>query len=349
MTSDKNFFIAGIPSEKFEGCTIHTYNDGDLIACFDEDIPDNVIKEIAKRQPLRGAADAFLANFADVRITRLVCLAFFVTGFRQLHNMTDVYYSAGEYDQGMLDQLVSNIKPDRNDLDLLFGCLLEWGLPCNIRKECFINLFSHALPSSQNLHSGIRGQHFENLAHIDFGGTVGKAAVPEHSPEGESRAKYGRQIIKNLSEAMNKQFGRGFSADTLENARKFYQTYQDRISETVFRKFAVEKSETVFRLFEEALPFTKNKVYIEIFFSVSEPFLSGLKQVSLSEFQQKFLELVDVKPHSQDGVSAPCSGSITPASTNGLRSAGKKAHQHLPQVLMSQLVNLQIDQHIAAE
>ncbi|MCI9253367.1 MAG: site-specific DNA-methyltransferase, partial [Lachnospiraceae bacterium] len=27
-------------------------------------------------------------------------------------NMTDVYYSAGEYDQGMLDQLVSNIKPD---------------------------------------------------------------------------------------------------------------------------------------------------------------------------------------------------------------------------------------------
>lgn len=43
-------------------------------------------------------------------------------------NMTDVYYSAGEYDQGMLDQLVSNIKPDRTDLDLLFGCLLEWGL-----------------------------------------------------------------------------------------------------------------------------------------------------------------------------------------------------------------------------
>lgn len=40
-------------------------------------------------------------------------------------SMTDVYYSAGEYDQSMLDQLVSNIKPDRTDLDLLFGCLLE--------------------------------------------------------------------------------------------------------------------------------------------------------------------------------------------------------------------------------
>ena len=80
--------------------------------------------------------------------------------------------------------------------------------------------------------------------------------IVEVEQQGESRAKYGRQIIKNLSEAMNTQFGRGFSVDTLENARKFYQTYQDRISETVFRKFAVEKSETVFRFFEETLPFT---------------------------------------------------------------------------------------------
>ena len=80
--------------------------------------------------------------------------------------------------------------------------------------------------------------------------------IVEVEQQGESRAKYGRRIIKNLSEAMNTQFGRGFSVDTLENARKFYQTYQGRISETVFRKFAVEKSETVFRLFEETLPFT---------------------------------------------------------------------------------------------
>ena len=41
-------------SEKIEGCTVHTYNDGDLIACFDESIPDTVIKEIARRQPLRA-------------------------------------------------------------------------------------------------------------------------------------------------------------------------------------------------------------------------------------------------------------------------------------------------------
>ena len=40
-------------------------------------------------------------------------------------NMQDVYYSAGDYSQGMLPMLESNIKPDRTDLDLLFGCLLE--------------------------------------------------------------------------------------------------------------------------------------------------------------------------------------------------------------------------------
>ena len=60
----------------------------------------------------------------------------FDSGFRVFKlddtNMTDVYYSAGEYDQGMLDHLMSNIKSDRTDLDLLFGCLLEWGLPLSM-------------------------------------------------------------------------------------------------------------------------------------------------------------------------------------------------------------------------
>lgn len=41
-------------SEKIDGYIVHNYNDGDLIACFDENIPDNVIREIAKRQPLRA-------------------------------------------------------------------------------------------------------------------------------------------------------------------------------------------------------------------------------------------------------------------------------------------------------
>lgn len=57
-------------------------------------------------------------------------------GFRVLKladsNMNDVYYGVNEYDQGMLSLLESNVKSDRTDLDLLFGCLLEWGLPLSL-------------------------------------------------------------------------------------------------------------------------------------------------------------------------------------------------------------------------
>ena len=41
-------------SEQIEGCTVHTYNGGDLIACFDDDIPESVVREIAGRKPLRA-------------------------------------------------------------------------------------------------------------------------------------------------------------------------------------------------------------------------------------------------------------------------------------------------------
>ena len=57
-------------------------------------------------------------------------------GFRVLKlddtNMKDVYYAPDDYDQGMLAGLESNIKEDRTDLDLLFGCLIDWGLPLSL-------------------------------------------------------------------------------------------------------------------------------------------------------------------------------------------------------------------------
>lgn len=41
-------------SEQLGGCTVHTYNEGDLLACFDMDIPEETLVELAKRQPLRA-------------------------------------------------------------------------------------------------------------------------------------------------------------------------------------------------------------------------------------------------------------------------------------------------------
>ena len=96
------------------------------IAICDELQRPHLLTEIGKER-IRRAAKKIAADNPDKP---------FDGGFRVFKladtNMTDVYYSAGEYDQGMLDQLVSNIKPDRTDLDLLFGCLLEWGLPLSM-------------------------------------------------------------------------------------------------------------------------------------------------------------------------------------------------------------------------
>ena len=77
-------------------------------------------------------------------------------GFRVLKladtNMKDVYYSAGEYTQDMLATLESNIKEDRTDLDLLFGCLLDWGVPLSMPyvsetlEGCAIHTYGNGTP-----------------------------------------------------------------------------------------------------------------------------------------------------------------------------------------------------------
>lgn len=60
-------------SEEISGCTIHTYNDGDLIACFNENIPDEVVKTIAKRQPLRAVFrdSSFDGSPAKINVTEV--------------------------------------------------------------------------------------------------------------------------------------------------------------------------------------------------------------------------------------------------------------------------------------
>jgi len=86
----------------------------------------NTIAEIGKER-IRRASKKISEENPDAK---------FDGGFRVLKlddtNMTDVYYSANEYSQDLIEMLESNIKPDRTDLDLLFGCLLEWGLPLSL-------------------------------------------------------------------------------------------------------------------------------------------------------------------------------------------------------------------------
>ena len=100
-------------------------------------------------EPCDEKSEAFKAGYSNIceigkerirraakKITTEHPDADFDGGFRVFKlddtNMKDVYYAPAEYDQGMLAGLESNIKDDRTDLDLLFGCLIDWGLPLSM-------------------------------------------------------------------------------------------------------------------------------------------------------------------------------------------------------------------------
>lgn len=63
---------------------------------------------------------------------------------------------------------------------------------------------------------------------------IGKIIVEEEQ-NGDERAEYGQYILKNLSEYLTENFGKGYSVDNLKLMRKFYTIYShDTIGETVF-------------------------------------------------------------------------------------------------------------------
>ena len=57
-------------------------------------------------------------------------------GFRVLKldesNMKDVYFPASDYNKELVESIKNNIKEDRSDMDLLYGCLLDWKLPLSL-------------------------------------------------------------------------------------------------------------------------------------------------------------------------------------------------------------------------
>ena len=84
------------------------------------------ICEVGKER-IRRAGDKIRAEHLDATLD---------TGFRVFRvdesNMRDVYYHPEEYSQEAIGGMVSNIKEDRTDLDLLYACLLDWGVEIHL-------------------------------------------------------------------------------------------------------------------------------------------------------------------------------------------------------------------------
>lgn len=57
---------------------------------------------------------------------------------------------------------------------------------------------------------------------------IGREIVKELQG-GEERAEYGRQVIENLSKRLTEHLGKGFSEQSLQNFRRFYLVYENRI------------------------------------------------------------------------------------------------------------------------
>jgi len=100
---------------------------------------------------------------------------------------------------------------------------------------------------------GLAVQHV-NIIELMTNYALGRWIVEEQQ-NGADRAQYGARVIDRLSEALTEEFGRGYSRETLRNARKFYLAFQDRISQTLFTEFAIEKSQTLFGKLTD-VPFT---------------------------------------------------------------------------------------------
>ena len=72
---------------------------------------------------------------------------------------------------------------------------------------------------------------------------IGREIVEEEQ-HGQKRTEYGQAVLQTLSRRLNQKYGRGFSVDNLERARKFYLTYPtgrlEEKSATVLRKSSIE-------------------------------------------------------------------------------------------------------------
>lgn len=105
-----------------------------------------------------------------------------------------------------------------------------------------------------------------NLAEVITKYEIGHIII-EVVQEGEERAKYGKQLLKGVSEILTERLGDGWSVETLKKCRKFYQIYsvnkigstlstQLPIEDSVYTVDRIQKSATSSRKLDEISPFT---------------------------------------------------------------------------------------------
>ena len=120
---------------------------------------------------------------------------------------------------------------------------------------------------------------------------IGKMLIEEEQ-DGKERAGYGKQLLKELSKVLTKEFGKGFSVDNLENMRRFYLAYGK--SETLSRKSPKGNSETVSRISSKSNSETVSRKLSRDEFVLSWSHYLKLMRID-DENERKFYEIESFK------------------------------------------------------
>lgn len=138
-----------------------------------------------------------------------------------------------------------------------------------------------------------------NIAEVYTKFCVGLYII-EDEQVGETRAQYGKQILKGLSNRLTTRFGRGWSVDTLENCRTFYLVYSK--SETPLRNShgkteqiaadpQIPISETVFRKSVNELSFTLSWSHYLVLMRIENPDARSFYEIECAEQQWSVRQL----------------------------------------------------------
>ncbi|ATA90573.1 hypothetical protein CGC58_04220 [Capnocytophaga stomatis] len=93
-----------------------------------------------------------------------------------------------------------------------------------------------------------------NSAMVEAYWQIGRRIVEEEQ-NGENRAKYGKEVLQNLSAELTNEFGKGYSYRTLREIRQFYLTFPEIEKwRTLFAKLSWSHFQRVLKVSNEKAP-----------------------------------------------------------------------------------------------
>ena len=106
--------------------------------------------------------------------------------------------------------------------------------------------------SRKSVHSAV------NTAMVEAYWYIGKTIV-EDEQQGKYRAEYGKQVIKDVSNKLSHEFGKGFSVQNLWNMRQFYWKFSSMRIE-----FKIEKNMDILSSLRRELSWTHYKILLRV-------------------------------------------------------------------------------------